>query len=75
MTDEPKGDERERKSRVRTKQFAAILTTYGYALLGGAALEPLTKHQPMSPLNFLLGFLGMAIQGWALYIGPRGEPK
>jgi hypothetical protein len=40
--------ERARRWRVRIKLFSSMLATYGYAVLAGAAWEPLTKGQPIT---------------------------
>ena len=67
--------EKARRDRVRTKLFSTMLATYGYALLAGAAWEPLTKGQPFTPAKIGLTVVAVALHVLALYIAPHGEPK
>jgi hypothetical protein len=58
---------------VRTKLFTGMMTTYGYALLGAAAWDPLAKGEPFDLRNLMAVVIGFAMHGFALYISPRGE--
>lgn len=60
-----------RRDRVRTKLFASILTTYGYAILAGSIWTPLVDGT-LGLANIAFGALGFALHGLALYIAPRG---
>jgi hypothetical protein len=68
-------EERARRERTRIKLFATMLVTYGYALLGGALWEPLTKAQTLQIQNLVLAAIALSMHGVALYIVPRGEAK
>ena len=65
--------EREHAERTRIKLFASMPVAYGYALLGGALWEPLTKAEPFTGGKLVLVAIALAMHGYALYIAPRGE--
>jgi hypothetical protein len=67
--------EKQRRDRARIKLAVTILTTYGYALLGSGAWEPLMKGQYPSTANLTAGGMGLALHLAALYIAPNGEAK
>ncbi len=50
-----------------------MLTTYGYALLGGSVVQPIIASGTLTPLLGLGLAAGMVLHGLALYIAPRGE--
>jgi hypothetical protein len=68
-------EERARRERTRIKLFSTILVTYGYALLGGALWEPLTKAQILGAQNLVLAAIALSMHAIALYIAPRGEAQ
>ncbi len=68
-------EERARRWRVRIKLLGTLLATYGYAILAGAAWEPLTKGQPFTTAKVVLAGAAVAMHVLALYIAPDGEPK
>ncbi len=62
------------KTRTRLKLATTILTAYGYAVLGAAAVQPLFISDTPLGVRQLGGIaLGMAIHGVALYIAPLGD--
>ena len=61
-------------SRSRWKLLASMMTTYGYALLGGTVLQPLLKGGPVSWTVLAGAGLGVVFHALALYISPKGEP-
>lgn len=63
----------EKELRARTKLLSTMLTTYGYAIVLAAVLEPFTSKSTTSAANVLLALIGLACHGIALYISPRGE--
>ena len=67
--------EKERRERVRTKLLGSMLATYGYALLAGAAWEPLSKGNLVSSRGLIAAAVGLAMHAVALYIAPQGEAK
>jgi hypothetical protein len=61
--------------KARYKLLRTIFTTYGYALVGGAAIQPLTAA---AAPNITVGqvaslALGLLLQLAALYIAPQGD--
>jgi len=61
--------------RARLKLFVTMLMTYGYSIAGVALLQPFFATTP-APITLvrISGFLfGLAIQGVAIYIAPKGE--
>jgi len=75
MTDPDDPVERARARRVRIKLLSTMLATYGYAILAGAAWDPLTKGQPFTAPKVILALLAVAMHGLALYIAPDGEAR
>jgi hypothetical protein len=67
-------EERARRDRVRAKLFTAMLTAYGYAMLGASLWEPVTRGENLEWPNYVLAFAGLVSHAVALYIAPRGEP-
>jgi hypothetical protein len=67
--------EKERRDRVRIKLAGSMLTACGYALLAGAAWEPLSKGQGIDGRGLIALAVGLSMHAAALYIAPRGEPK
>lgn len=60
--------------RARVKLLGSILTNYGYALLGGAAIQPLLSGQAkLTASQVVGGLLSLVLQGVAVYIAPYGE--
>jgi hypothetical protein len=68
-------EESARRDRVRIKLFSSMLATYGYALLAGAAWEPLTKGEAFTAPKLGLTLVAVALHALALYIAPNGEAK
>ncbi len=60
--------------RARFKLLGAILTTYGYAILGLAVLQPMLAGSHNLSVYQVVGLLiGLAVQSYAIYIAPYGE--
>ena len=61
--------------RARYKLFGSILTTYGYAILGVAIIQPLMSDHSQeltAPRRWGI-LLAVVLQGAAVYIAPKGE--
>jgi len=62
--------------RARIKLIGSILTTHGYAVLGFAVIQPVLSGTFSLPAYRLAGLLvGIAVQAFAIYIAPYGEPQ
>jgi hypothetical protein len=61
------------ESRARYKLGAAMLTTYGYALVGGAAVKPFLDTGEVTLVSAGSLILGLACHGLSMYIAPKGE--
>ena len=61
--------------RARYKLLGSILTTYGYAVLGVAVIQPLmADHAQEITTSRRWGILlAVVLQGAAVYIAPKGE--
>jgi hypothetical protein len=65
----------EAKLRYRLKLASSMLTTYGYALLGGSVLQPaLTTGRITLPI-YVSVIAGVVSHTLAIYICPRGEKE
>ena len=61
--------------RARVKLFGSLMTTYGYALVGAAAIQPLLAGSYRLTAVQAFGCLtGLAGQALAIYIASNGEP-
>jgi hypothetical protein len=67
--------ERARRERIPIKLLTTMLTAYGYALLAGAAWEPLTHDLALTSGNIILALTALVFHGLALYVAPEGEAK
>lgn len=67
----------ERRTRhrmaVRVKQFAAVLTTTGYATVAGGGWQPLLDNKPLRLVHALMFCFGVACLAVSIYIAPEGE--
>lgn len=61
------------RERHRIKLFTTMLTTYGYTLMAGALLDPVSKDTPFRWWNVLFGCLALCMQGYAIHLAPRVE--
>lgn len=62
-----------RNNSHRVKLFVQILTTTGYASIGGALAEPIFNAATFG-LGHVFGLcVGLVCFGWALYLVPEGE--
>jgi hypothetical protein len=60
--------------RARYKLAASMLTTYGYAIMGVSAVQPLLMEHGIFAGRQIAGMaLAVACQLLALYIAPKGE--
>jgi hypothetical protein len=66
-------EERKRRLRERMKLLTANMTTYGYALLGSAMIDPAIKTAGLKPLNFIMITAALALHVFAGYLVPEGE--
>lgn len=57
----------------RVKLFVQMLTTTGYAAVGGALADPLFKRGPFDVSNLLTIGIGVAALALAIYYVPDGE--
>lgn len=55
------------------KLLTANMTTYGYALMGSALLDPVLKTAGFGPLNFIMITAALALHVFAGYLVPEGE--
>ncbi|MDP1737655.1 MAG: hypothetical protein Q8L23_09460 [Caulobacter sp.] len=55
------------------KLLTANMTTYGYALLGSAMIDPAIKTAGLKPLNFIMITAALALHVFAGYLVPEGE--
>ncbi|MCF8506428.1 MAG: hypothetical protein K9G59_16070 [Caulobacter sp.] len=55
------------------KLLTANMTTYGYALLGSALIDPAIKTAGLKPLNFAMIAAALALHVFAGYLVPEGE--
>lgn len=62
-----------RHAAQRIKQFNAILTTAGDALLGGGGWEPFLKGLPLKINHVIALLVGVAVLGLSVYFAPDGE--
>lgn len=60
-------------NRSRVRQFAAIITTSGYALLAGGAWEPLLSGKKMGVARALALVFGLAMLALSIYLQPLAE--
>jgi hypothetical protein len=62
-------------SRARFKLLGSIMTTYGYAILAAAMIQPLLSDpvQEISVPRRWAILVALAFQAVAVYIAPRGE--
>jgi len=66
--------ERNAARRARFGLLGSMFTTYGYAIIGAAIIQPfLTGQMQMTESRGWAILLALAFQGAALYIAPRGE--
>ncbi len=60
--------------RARIKLVSSILTTHGYALLGGTVIQPLLSNSGRFTLvQICSAIVGLVAQASAIYIAPYGE--
>ncbi len=62
-----------RSNRARTKLFVSVLTTYGYALVGGGTIGPIITTGEATPIALGALWLGVVLHFWAWYLAPDGE--
>ena len=60
--------------RARFKVLGTILTTYGFAIMGGSIIQPLlSAGQGLTLLRVSGIVLALVFQAAAIYIAPKGE--
>lgn len=60
--------------RAQFRLLGTILTTYGFAIMGGSIIQPLLSAEQGLTLLRILGIvLAPVFQGVAIYIAPKGE--
>lgn len=55
------------------KLLTANMTTYGYALLGSALVDPVLRTSGLRPANLVMVAAALALHGIAGYLVPEGE--
>lgn len=60
--------------KARYKLFAAMLTTYGYGLLGVPTFQQFMVTGKATWTMGISFIVGMVFHSLALYIAPKGEP-
>lgn len=61
-------------TQARFKLLGSTLNTYGFAIVGAAAIQPLTREHVVFPMAYIfVGVFGVALHCLAIYIAPRGE--
>lgn len=55
------------------KLLTANMTTYGYALVGSALVDPVLKSEGLRPLNLFMITAAFALHVFANYLVPEGE--
>jgi hypothetical protein len=62
--------------RARCKVVGSLAATHGYAILGAPIIQPLLTGQlKFTAVQVAAVIIGVAIQSFAIYIAPYGEPS
>lgn len=67
------GKERKRQRRERVKLLTANMTTYAYAMMGSALIDPVLKASGLRTANLVMVAAAIALHGLAAYLAPEGE--
>jgi len=59
--------------RARMALGVKILTTGGYAMIGGTFFKDLTERHALAPLSYLWTGAGVAFLGFAIFLAPLGR--